>query len=216
MDAMLKKLRLPRIREVYDQRIDQAAEEDWGYRKFLEHLLQEEVTNRHQNRLQRRKDKAGFPFEKTLNQFEFNFRPKLKKRVFQTYTEPGFVTEGKDLMLIGPPGTGKTHLSVGIGLAQIKNDFKVKFKNVQSLAGELQGAVRRDEKDELLKSLLKVDLLITGRVRLPPVKRGVRTVSVRTDCWTLRGEVNGHYIKQEPKRVGQDATRQFTRSSVDR
>ncbi len=99
MDGMLKKLRLPRIREIYDQRIDQAAEEDWGYRQFLKHLLQEEVTNRHQNRLERRKNRAGFPFEKTLNQFEFNFRPELKKRVFQTYTEPRFVTEGKDLIL---------------------------------------------------------------------------------------------------------------------
>jgi DNA replication protein DnaC len=170
MDAMLKKLRLPRIREIYDQRIDQAAEEDWSYRKFLKQLLQEEVTNRHQNRLERRKDKAGFPFEKTLNQFEFNFRPELKKRVFQTYTEPRFVTEGKDLILIGPPGTGKTHLSVGIGLSQIKNDFKVLFKNVQSLAGQLQGAERKDEKDELLESLIKVDLLILDEFGYLPLK----------------------------------------------
>jgi DNA replication protein DnaC len=170
MEAMLKKLRLPRIREIYEQRIDKAAEEDWGYRKFLKQLLQEEVTNRHQNRLERRKKKAGFPFEKTLNQFEFNFRPELKKRVFQTYTEPRFITEGKDLILIGPPGTGKTHLSVGIGLAQIKNDFRVLFKNVQSLAGQLQGAERRDTKDELLENLTKVDLLILDEFGYLPLK----------------------------------------------
>lgn len=170
MDAMLKKLRLPRIREIYDQRIDQAAQEEWGYRKFLKQLLQEEVTNRHQNLLERRKNRAGFPNDLTLNQFEFNFRPKLKKRVFQTYTEPRFVTEGKDLILIGPPGTGKTHLSVGIGLAQIKNDFKVTFKNVQSLAGELQGAERKDNKDELLEGLLNVDLLILDEFGYLPLK----------------------------------------------
>ena len=147
-----------------------SAGEDWGYRKFLKHLLQEEITNRHQNRLERRKDKAGFPNDLTLNQFEFNFRPELKKRVFQTYTEPRFVTEGKDLILIGPPGTGKTHLSVGIGLSQIKNDFKVIFKNVQSLASELQGAERKDEKDELLESLIKVDLLILDEFGYLPLK----------------------------------------------
>ncbi len=147
-----------------------SAGEDWGYRKFLKHLLQEEITNRHQNRLQRRKDKAGFPNDLTLNQFEFNFRPKLKKRVFQTYTEPRFVTEGKDLILIGPPGTGKTHLSVGISLVHIKNDFKVTFKNVQSLAGQLQRASKKDTKDELLERLIKVDLLILDEFGYLPLK----------------------------------------------
>jgi len=170
MEAMLKKLRLPRIREIYEQRIDKAAEEDWGYREFLDHLLKEEITKRHENRIDRWKKAAGFPFEKTLNQFEFNFRPELKKRVFQTYTEARFVTEGKDLILIGPPGTGKTHLSVGIGLSQIVNDFKVKFRNVQNLASQLMGAVRNDRRDELLKPLLEVDLLILDEFGYLPLK----------------------------------------------
>lgn len=160
METMLKKLRLARIREVYEQRIDQAAEEDWGYRRFLKHLLQEEIATRHEHRLERRKKKANFPFEKTINQFEFNFRPELKKRVFQTYLEPRFITEGKDLILIGPPGTGKTHLSVAIGLSQIKNDFEVAFKNVQSLATEIKTLGEGGDRRELLTELLEVDLLI--------------------------------------------------------
>lgn len=160
MEALLKRLKLARVREIYRERIDEAVEEDWGYQQFLQSLLEEEILARHANRLNRRKKQASFPFEKGLDQFEFNFRPELKKRVFQGYLESRFVTEGKSLVLIGPPGTGKTHLAVAIGLAQIKADFKVRFENVQRLINRVLRARVLRERQEVLKPLLDCDLLI--------------------------------------------------------
>lgn len=66
MEALLKRLKLARVREIYRERIDQAAAEDWGYHQFLQRLLEEEVLARQANRLNRRKQQAGFPFEKGL------------------------------------------------------------------------------------------------------------------------------------------------------
>jgi DNA replication protein DnaC len=160
MEALLKRLKLARVREIYLARIDQAAEEDWGYQQFLQSLLEEEVLARHANRLGRSKKQAAFPFEKGLDQFEFSFRPELRKRVFQGYLESRFVTEGKSLVLIGPPGTGKTHLAVAIGLAQVKADFKVRFENVQRLINRVLRARGLQERQEVLKPLLNCDLLI--------------------------------------------------------
>jgi Luciferase-like monooxygenase/IstB-like ATP binding protein len=117
MHQMLTQLKLARIREIHQEWFDRAAETQMPYPDFLRGLLQEELLAREENQLRRRLKDASFPFEKTLDDFDFRLRPELNRQVFLRYLDERFITQGRALVLVGPTGLGKTHLSVAVGLA---------------------------------------------------------------------------------------------------
>ena len=159
MKEQLKRLRLPRVRERFEELARLAAEEGWSHIEYLRRLIEEEIVAREENLIQRLRRQAKFPYEKTFEQFQFRFRPELKKQVFQTYLEESFVTAGKSLILIGPAGTGKTHLAVAIGMKMIGYGLSVRCVTVQSLVNQALRA-SLEQRQKLLKPLLKCDLLI--------------------------------------------------------
>src|SRR3990170_369071 len=124
MQQMLTQLKLARIREIHQEWFDRAAETQMPYPDFLRGLLQEELLAREENQLRRRLKDAGFPFEKTLDDFDFRLRPELNRQVFLRYLDERFITQGRALVLVGPTGLGKTHLSVAVGLALLKRGLR--------------------------------------------------------------------------------------------
>lgn len=172
MIQMLTRLKLARIREIYDEVAERAAQQEWGYRDYLRHLLEEELLAREENQMRRRLRRAAFPFEKTVEQFDFVFRPELKQQVFRNYLDPCFVHQGRTLVFIGPPGVGKTHLSVSIGLKMIGHGFDVRFVTVQSLVNKALG-VESQERKKVLRPLLLCDLLILDEFGYLPADPGV-------------------------------------------
>ena len=117
MHQMLTQLKLARIREIHQEWLDRAAETQQPYPDFLRGLLQEELLAREENQVRRRLKDAAFPFEKTLDDFDFRLRPELNRQVFVRYLEDRFITQGRSLCLVGATGLGKTHLVVAVGLA---------------------------------------------------------------------------------------------------
>lgn len=160
MDQMLSRLKLARIREVYREWIDRASREDMGYEEFLEGLLHEEIIARDEKRVRKRLKNAGFPFEKTLEQFDFSARPELRRQVFLNYLQDGFVREGHTLCFIGPSGLGKTHLSTAIGIRHIMLGYDVRFRTVQALMNKMLQATGPASRQKELKPLLQCDLLV--------------------------------------------------------
>jgi len=156
---ILTRLKLARIRETYEEAAERAARDGLGYRDFLRGLLEEEVIAREENQLRRRQKLAGFPFEKTIEQFDFRFRPELKKQVFQNYLDASFVHQGRTLVMIGAPGVGKTHLAVAVGVRMIVLGFEVRFVTVQRLVNQALAA-GASGRSKLVKPLLDCDLLI--------------------------------------------------------
>jgi len=160
MEELLTQLKLGRIREVYREWIDKASKEDMGYADFLHGLLFEEICARQENQIRRRMHQASFPFEKTIEQFDFSLRPELKRQVILNCMDETFVHQGRSMVLIGPPGTGKTHLSVAVGIKMIQLGYIVKFLMAQRLINEYIGFKNASDRQKLMRSLAKVDLLI--------------------------------------------------------
>src|SRR4249920_4223957 len=112
LEQKLATLKLGRIRQVYPSWIEQAAQTEMGYGEFLEQLVTEEVLARQENQVRRRMHAAGFPYAATIDQFDFTLRPELKRTVMLRFFDSSFVTTAGSLVLIGPSGVGKTHLSI--------------------------------------------------------------------------------------------------------
>jgi len=168
MEELLTQLKLARIREVYQDWIDKASKEEMSYADFLHGLLSDEVCARGENQIKRRMKQACFPFEKTIEQFDFSLRPDmpsseakgLKRQVILNCMDETFVHKGRSLVLIGPPGTGKTHVSISVGIKMIQLGYSVKFVMAQGLINDYVGMKDTGDRQELLNSLARVDLLI--------------------------------------------------------
>lgn len=160
MEKLLTQLKLARVRDVYQDWIDKASKEEMSYSDFLSGLLTQEICAREESRIQRRMRQAGFPFEKTIEQFDFSLRPELKRQVVLNCMDETFVHQGRSMVLIGPPGTGKTHVSISVGIKMIQLGYSVKFVMAQGLINDYVGITDMGERQELLNSLARVDLLI--------------------------------------------------------
>ncbi|MHC4736421.1 MAG: ATP-binding protein, partial [Planctomycetota bacterium] len=138
----LKRLRLPRVGErlasvtqqaaeadwSYEEFLTTAAEADWSYEEFLTTLLEAEVFARDQSALERRVKTARFPSRsKTLENFDFTFQTSVKKQVLLHLASLRFVELGHNVIFLGPPGTGKTHLSIALGLKTCLAGYAVLF-----------------------------------------------------------------------------------------
>ena len=160
MDDLLRRLALPRIRLIYRDVIERAGREELSYSDFLRILLEEEVCAREENRLKNLMKKAKFPFEKTLEQFDFRCHPELRRQVFQNYLEESFVTQGKALVMIGAPGLGKTHAAVAIGIRMVQRKYDVRFITVQRLVNRVLEAETPREREKILRPYRRCALLL--------------------------------------------------------
>ncbi len=160
LDQKLATLKLGRIRQVYDSWVQQAGACSLGYAEFLEQLLTEELLARQENQLKRKMKAAGFPYPATLEQFDFSFRPELKRPVLMRFLDSSFVTNAGSLLLIGPSGLGKTHLAVAVGTKMVQLGYSVRFVVAQHLANAVLSAATREEVTRLMAGLISTDLLI--------------------------------------------------------
>ena len=160
LEHKLALLKLGRMREVYQNWIEQAAQTQMGYGEFLEHLVTEELLGRTENQLRREMKAAGFPYAATIEQFDFTLRPELKRTVMLRFFDGSFITSAGSLLLIGASGLGKTHLAVAVGTKMVQLGYSVRFLMAQQLANAVLTATTRSEITRLIEPLIKCDLLI--------------------------------------------------------
>jgi len=164
LDRLLKRLALPTVRRLYAGYAVRAAEESWSHRDFLALLVAEEVAHRNDSRIAKTSRRAGFPFTKTIEEFDFVFQSSLRRQQLGPYLGPEFVSEGRNLILSGKPGRGKTHLAVAIAYRAIQNGFTARFVGASALIDELGEATRQGRLREATAAGVAPDVLVIDEI----------------------------------------------------
>lgn len=142
-----------------------------SYLHLVEQLVDLELQGREKNRLAMNLRKAGFPMLKRLEEFDYRHQTTITKRQVTPLLDFRFLEERTNLVFIGPPGVGKTHLAIGIGLKAIEAGYKVLFTTTLALVELLELAELRGELKKKIASLLKFDLLIIDELGYLPMNR---------------------------------------------
>lgn len=166
----LKKLRLSGLAQTLDVRLQEAAGHNLNHAEFLELILQDELAVRGDRLLARRVRAADFREPKTLEDFDWQFNTSIKRKQVYELATCKFIRERRDLLLLGPPGTGKSHLVQAIGYQAIKVGYTALYRSIFDVVRDFLHDEALGGEDKVLAKYLKPDLLIVddmGMKQLP-------------------------------------------------
>lgn len=172
LEPLLAQLHLDQAAAVLPAWLERAAQEELSYADFLAGLLEEELAARTSVAVQRRLREAEFPFAASIEQFDFRFRPELKRQVILRYLDPTFVEQATTLTLVGPPGLGKTMLAMPIASKHVQLGYSARFITAQTLVHQLGRTTTAVGRQRVLKPLLACDVLVLDELGYLPTTPG--------------------------------------------
>ena len=167
-------LRLSGLLDSLELRLQEAEANRLPYAQFLELVFQDEINVRNQRTIARRNKSADFREPRSLDNFDFSFNPGVNRAQIYELAACHFVRQRRDVLLVGPPGVGKSHLAQAIGIEAIKAGFVVIYRSIFDLVRELLAQETQAGESRLLNKYLKPDLLIIDDMGLKvlPAKSG--------------------------------------------
>ena len=170
LTPMLKQLRLSGILDSLEARNRQAIDGKLAYTDFLALLIQDEVARREQKKLQSRLRRASFRAQKTLEGFDFERLPSLNRALVHDLATGRYIEEKAPVLILGPCGTGKSHLAQALGHCAIRQGHEVLFTSQTALLSSLQAARATGSFERRFQQLARVDLLIIDDFGLKPLR----------------------------------------------
>ena len=171
LQETLQRLRLVTTAEHLPGLLEEASKKELSYSDFLEEVLSRESAAKHERHTAMRTAMARFPFQKTLESFDFRFQPSLDPKLIRELATGRFIADGDNVLLLGPPGVGKTHLAVGLGLKACALGYRTAFTTAASLLVTLTKAHNENRLEERLKLLCQSRLLIIDEIGYLPIDR---------------------------------------------
>jgi DNA replication protein DnaC len=165
----LPQLKLFRVQERLETLLQEASAQELTYADFLDRLLTEEVTAKEEKDVPMRTVMARFPYRKTLESFDFGFQPSLDRKKLQALATGRFIEHGDNVVFLGPPGTGKTHLAIALGLKAVQQRYRTRFTSALSLTAALTKAYAENRLEERLKHYSLPKLLIIDEIGYIPI-----------------------------------------------
>lgn len=160
LDQLLRNLHLKRIREIIDEELQHAEEQQLAYTDFLLRLVRAQWHHKQETALGWRIKRAGMPEPWTLESFPFKRQPGVSRRKIRTFANLDFIARAENIVFIGGTGVGKTGLATGILLKALQNGYRGIFLKAQELFDEMYASLADRSSSKLLNRLSRVDVLV--------------------------------------------------------
>jgi len=171
VQEQMRRLKLVRTAEELPLLLQEASKHEQSYSDFLEELVSRELAARQERHTAMKTTMARFPFHKTLESFDFKFQPSLEPKVIKELATGRFIADADNVLLLGPPGVGKTHLAVGLGLRACASGYRTAFTTASGLIAILTKAHQENRLEEKLKLLVQPKLIIIDEIGYLPIER---------------------------------------------
>lgn len=171
LEGQLRLLKFKGAMSRYSELADRAAEAKLSYEEYLSLILEEEIRGRADRSFMAKIHKAKFPFVKTIEEFDFSFQPTIDEKEVIRLGSLDFIENKENLIFLGPPGVGKTHLAIGLGVKACKCKYRVFFITTQRLLEELKLSVRDGSITQRLLAYSRLHLLILDELGYMPITK---------------------------------------------
>lgn len=171
VEDLLGQLRLTAIRDRLDNLLDEATRSNFTHRELLAFLINEELSSKRSKRVTMGTTMARFPFKRSLDDFDFAAQPSVDPKQVRELSTCRFAANAENVVLLGPPGVGKTHLAVGLGRKAIEQGYAVLFLSAQALVAMLVKAQDEGRLEDKLAQLGKPKLLVIDEVGYLPFEK---------------------------------------------